>query len=163
MAAGSKPGPLQGFVSLSLLPYSVSLKAGGLFLKTRAGWICSMIVGVFALGGAAWGQAKKERVELIIAGGTVITMDAERRIVEDGAVAVTSDAIVAVATRPEILARYTAARQIGARGRLALPGFMKRHTHVPMKVLRRLKDGVTLDVCVENYIFPAVATNMAED
>src|SRR5712692_10938548 len=132
-------------------------------MKTRAGWICSMIVGVFAVGGAVLGQAKKERVELIIAGGTVVTMDAERRIVEDGAVAVTGDAIVAVATRPEILARYTAARQIDERGRLVLPGFINGHTHAPMTLLRGLKDDVTLDVWLKNYIFPAEAKNVTQD
>src|SRR5258708_35390455 len=90
-------------------------------------------------------------------------MDAERRIVEDGAVAVTGDAIVAVAARPEILARYTAARQIDARGKLVLPGFINGHTHVPMTLLRGLKDDVTLDVWLKNYIFPAEAKNVTED
>ncbi len=132
-------------------------------MNTRVGCVCAAILGVFVVGGAAFGQGKKERVELIIAGGTVITMDAERRIVEDGAVAVTGDAIVAVAARSEILARYTAARQIDARGKLVLPGFINGHTHVPMTLLRGLKDDVTLDVWLKNYIFPAEAKNVTED
>jgi len=37
-----------------------------------------------------------EKIDLLVAGGTVVTMDAERRVVEDGAVAVRSDTIVAV-------------------------------------------------------------------
>src|SRR5258707_12847224 len=138
-------------------------KPGGVFMNTRVAFVCAAIVGVFAVGGAAFGQEKKERVELIVAGGTVVTMDAERRIVEDGAVAVTGDAIVAVAARPEILARYTAARQIDARGKLVLPGFINGHTHVPMTLLRGLKDDVTLDVWLKSYIFPAEAKNVTED
>src|SRR5258707_8264051 len=138
-------------------------KPGGVFMNTRVAFVCAAIVGVFAVGGAAFGQEKKERVELIVAGGTVVTMDAERRVVEDGAVAVTGDAIVAVAARPEILARYTAARQIDARGKLVLPGFINGHTHVPMTLLRGLKDDVTLDVWLKSYIFPAEAKNVTED
>src|SRR5258707_2144263 len=138
-------------------------KPGGVFMNTRVAFVCAAILGVFAAGGAAFGQAKKERVELIVAGGTVVTMDAERRVVEDGAVAVTGDAIVAVAARPEILARYTAARQIDARGKLVLPGFINGHTHVPMTLLRGLKDDVTLDVWLKSYIFPAEAKNVTED
>src|SRR6266481_5808264 len=44
-------------------------------------------------------NAKKEKVDMLVAGGTVVTMNAERRIIEDGAVAVNGDAIVAVGSR----------------------------------------------------------------
>src|SRR5260370_22129829 len=100
-------------------------------MKTRAGWICSMIVGVFAVGGAVLGQAKKERVELIIAGGTVVTMDAERRIVEDGAVAVTGDAIVAVAGPPGNFLGENARAEKDARGERGLPRLTTRHMRAP--------------------------------
>jgi 5-methylthioadenosine/S-adenosylhomocysteine deaminase len=117
----------------------------------------------FFLCGAAFGQAKKQKVELIVAGGTIVSMDGERRVIEDGAVAVSGDTIVAVATRSEILARYTPGRQIDARGKLVLPGFINGHTHVPMTLFRGLKDDVTLDVWLKDYIFPAEAKNVTED
>src|SRR3989442_10510492 len=41
----------------------------------------------------------REKIDLLVAGGTVLTMDPERRVVEDGAVAVRSDTIVAGLTR----------------------------------------------------------------
>src|SRR3989442_12865748 len=37
----------------------------------------------------------REKIDLLVAGGTVVTMDPERRVGEDGAVAVRSDTIVA--------------------------------------------------------------------
>jgi len=132
-------------------------------MKTGPGSICTAILVFFALSEAALGQAKKQRVDLIVAGGTVVTVDAERRVIEDGAVAVTGDSIVAVATRPEILARYMPARQIDARGKMMLPGFVNGHTHVPMTLFRGLKDDVTLDVWLKDYIFPAEARNVTED
>jgi 5-methylthioadenosine/S-adenosylhomocysteine deaminase len=121
------------------------------------------MAGMFVSGASAVAQSKKERVDMIIAGGTVVTMDAERRVIEDGAVAVTGDAIVAVAQRRQILARYTTSRQVEARGKLVLPGFINGHTHAPMTLLRGLKDDVTLDVWLKNYIFPAEARNVTED
>src|SRR3954471_16702188 len=104
----------------------------------------------------------KEKVDLIIAGGTVVTMDVERRIIESGAVAVKGDAIEAVGTRAEIDAKYTSTNRIDARDKLVLPGFINGHTHVPMTLLRGLKDDVTLDVWLKNYIFPAEAKNVTE-
>jgi 5-methylthioadenosine/S-adenosylhomocysteine deaminase len=133
------------------------------FMNTKAGQICAAIVAFCALGGVALGQAKKQKVDLIVAGGTAVSMDAERRVIEDGAVAVSGDTIVAVATRSEILARYIAGRQIDAHGKLVLPGFINGHTHVPMTLLRGLKDDVTLDVWLKDYIFPAEAKNVTED
>jgi imidazolonepropionase-like amidohydrolase len=45
---------------------------------------------------------QKERVDLLVSGGTVVTMDSGKRVIEDGAVAVRGDAIVAVGPRQEI-------------------------------------------------------------
>jgi len=107
--------------------------------------------------------AKKEKVDLLVAGGTVVTMDGERRILEDGTIAVRGDAILAVGSRAEIEVKYDGAQRIDARGKLVLPGLINGHTHVPMTLLRGLKDDVTLDVWLTKYIFPAEAKNVNED
>src|SRR2546429_3248417 len=44
-------------------------------------------------------NAKKEKIDMLVAGGTVVTMNAERRIIEDGAVAVNGDTIEALGSR----------------------------------------------------------------
>jgi 5-methylthioadenosine/S-adenosylhomocysteine deaminase len=93
----------------------------------------------------------------------VVTMDGERRVLEDGTVAVKGDAILAVGSRAEIEAKYDGAQRIDARGKLVLPGLINGHTHVPMTLLRGLKDDVTLDVWLKKYIFPAEAKNVTED
>src|SRR5713101_5047087 len=108
-------------------------------------------------------NAKKEKIDMLVAGGTVVTMNAERRIIEDGAVAVKGDAIVAVGSRANIEAKYAAAQTINAGGKLVLPGFINGHTHVPMTLLRGLRDDVTLDEWLRKYIFPAEAKNVAEE
>ncbi|PYU10905.1 MAG: hypothetical protein DMG29_16705, partial [Acidobacteria bacterium] len=105
----------------------------------------------------------REKIDLLVAGGTVVTMDAERRVVEDGAVAVRSDTIVAVGPRIELEARFVAKRRISTGGKLVMPGLINGHTHTPMTLLRGIKDDVTLQEWLEKYIFPAEARNVTED
>jgi 5-methylthioadenosine/S-adenosylhomocysteine deaminase len=108
-------------------------------------------------------QGKKEIADLLVTGATVVTMDADRRIIEDGAVAVKGDAIVALGPRLEIERKYAGTQVINARGKLMLPGFINGHTHVPMTLLRGLKDDVTLEEWLTKSIFPAEAKNVTED
>jgi len=107
--------------------------------------------------------SKKEKVDLIVSGGTVVTMDGTRTVYDDGAVAVKGDSIVAVAPRIEIDAKYAAVQVVDAKGKLVLPGFINGHTHVPMTLLRGLHDDVTLDEWLRKYIFPAEAKNVTEE
>src|SRR5216684_2448416 len=108
-------------------------------------------------------NAKKEKIDMLVVGGTVVTMNAERRIIEDGAVAIKGDTIVAAGSQSNIEAKYAAAQTINAKGKLVLPGFINGHTHVPMTLLRGLRDDVTLDEWLRKYIFPAEAKNVTEE
>jgi 5-methylthioadenosine/S-adenosylhomocysteine deaminase len=108
-------------------------------------------------------QTHKEKADLLITGGTVVTMDASRAILEDGAVAVRGDSIIAVGPRSELEDRYTTAQTIDAKGSLVLPGFINGHTHVPMTLFRGLHDDVTLNDWLYKYIFPAEAKNVNEE
>ena len=46
---------------------------------------------------------------------------------------------------------------------LIMPGFVNTHTHVPMTILRGLKDDVDLKEWLEKYIFPAEAKLTGDD
>jgi len=117
----------------------------------------------FLLPASLSAQPKKEKVDLIVTGGTVVTMDGARAIYNDGAVVVKGDAIVAVGPRSELEARYAAAQTIDAKGKLVLPGFINGHTHVPMTLFRGIHDDVTLNDWLYKYIFPAEAKNVNEE
>src|SRR5438477_6914019 len=108
-------------------------------------------------------QPPQNRADLIITGGTVITMDGARTIYDDGAVVVRGDTIVAVGPRAEVEAKYASSQAIDARGKLVLPGFINGHTHVPMTLFRGLHDDVTLNDWLYKYIFPAEAKNVNEE
>jgi 5-methylthioadenosine/S-adenosylhomocysteine deaminase len=115
------------------------------------------------LSASLWCQTTKEKVDLIVTGGTVVTMDGPRTIYSDGTVVVKGDTIVAVGPRVDLEARYTAAQTIDANGSLVLPGFINGHTHVPMTLFRGIHDDVTLADWLYKYIFPAEAKNVNED
>jgi 5-methylthioadenosine/S-adenosylhomocysteine deaminase len=121
-----------------------------------------ILIVIFAAAAMAWAQTKQD-VDLIISGGTVVTMDAARTIIHDGSVAVRGDSIIAIGPSSEIEQHYSSAQVIDARGRLVLPGFINGHTHVPMTLFRGLRDDVTLDDWLRKYVFPAEAKNVTED
>src|SRR5437899_3100254 len=121
------------------------------------------LIGLLCSVSSIYAQTKKEKADLIVTGGAVVTMNAERRIIEDGAVAVKGDAIVAVGPRAAVEAKYSGAQTIDAKGKLVLPGLINGHTHVPMTLLRGLKDDVTLEEWLTKAIFPAAAKNVNEE
>ncbi len=108
-------------------------------------------------------QTQRDKIDLLITGGTVVTMDGARTIVDDGAVAVKGDVILAVGPRAALEARYAASQTIDGRNSLILPGFVNGHTHVPMTLFRGLHDDVTLNDWLYKYIFPAEAKNVNEE
>ena len=108
-------------------------------------------------------QSKKDQVDLIVSGGTVVTMDGVRNIYDDGIVVVKGDTIIAVGPRSELEGKYVASQTIDAKGKLVLPGFINGHTHVPMTLFRGLHDDVTLSDWLYKYIFPAEKKNVNEE
>src|SRR5215213_7651663 len=108
-------------------------------------------------------RQRARRVDLIVSGGTVVTMDARRRVIEDGAVAVAGGRIVAVGTRGEVVGRFAARETIDARGAAVIPGLINGHTHVPMSLFRGIADDLDLNEWLTKYIFPAEAKNVTEE
>ncbi len=102
-------------------------------------------------------------MDLIVRGGTVVTMDGARRVIEDGAVAVKSGRIVAVGQTADIERSYAAREIVNAIGKVIIPGLINGHTHVPMTLFRGLADDLDLQEWLTKYIFPAEAKNVTED
>lgn len=108
-------------------------------------------------------SAQKKTVDLIISGGTIVTMNAARTVIENGGVAVKGGEIVAVGTSEEITKNYSAKQIINARGKKIIPGLINTHTHVPMSLFRGIADDLDLQEWLTKYIFPAEAKNVTED
>ena len=108
-------------------------------------------------------QKRKTVVDLIVRGGTVVTMDGSRRVIENGAVAIKGGRIVAVASATELDRNYAAREIVDASGKVIIPGLINGHTHVPMTLFRGLADDLDLQEWLNKYIFPAEAKNVTED
>ena len=89
---------------------------------------------LFTLQNTNYGQ--KSAVETIVQNGTVVTMNAERRVIENGAIAVLKGEIVAVGTAAEINAKYSAKQTINAQGKAVIPGLINTHTQLQLEQMQ---------------------------
>src|SRR5579863_9147239 len=152
---------------MSASPKTIRPLRKSLSLSTRSCQCLSVFISgafgfVFFLAAVQPAPAQ-EKVDLIVAGGTVVTMDAQKRVIEDGAVAIRGDSIVGVGTSAEIESQFGAARTIEARNELVLPGLINGHAHAAMSLFRGIADDLSLDDWLHKYIFPAEARNVTED
>lgn len=105
----------------------------------------------------------KEPVDLIVSGRQIVTMDSRRRIIDNGAIAVKGEHIVAIGPRADIDKAYKAKQRIDRPDALITPGLVNTHTHAPMSLLRGISDDLRLQDWLEKYIFPAEAKNVTPD
>lgn len=103
-----------------------------------------------------------KNVDYLIIGGTVVTMDSERRIIPDGVIAIKNGKIVAVGNRVKTLEGLRARSVINAAGKIMIPGLINTHTHIPMTLFRGIADDMDLQEWLTKFIFPAEAKNVNE-
>ena len=75
---------------------------------------------------------------IILGKGTVITRDADRPIIYDGAVAIDGTQIVDIGIYDELCKTYVNAEIIDAHGGLIMPGFINAHQVYHCQVRHRL-------------------------
>ena len=117
---------------------------------------------LLACGTALWAQAARTPVALVVAGGTVVTMDGGR-VLAPGAVAIDGGEIVAVDEPEAIARRFEAKDTIDATADVVLPGLINTHTHAPMVLFRGLADDLALMEWLDKYIFPAEAKTVSPE
>lgn len=108
-------------------------------------------------------QQQQKRVDMLILGGTIVTMDETRRILADGAIAIGQGRIVAIGSRRDIQRKFVGEEVIDAKDQIIIPGLINGHTHVPMTLFRGLADDLDLQEWLTKYIFPAEAKNVSEE
>jgi 5-methylthioadenosine/S-adenosylhomocysteine deaminase len=100
-------------------------------------------------------------VDLLIIGGTVVTLNPSRQVLTPGAVAIRGTDIVGVGAPEEIRSSFRPSRVIEASGRVVMPGLINTHGHAPMVMYRGLADDLALMDWLQKYIFPAEAKTVA--
>ncbi|WP_424810607.1 amidohydrolase family protein [Roseococcus sp. YIM B11640] len=80
--------------------------------------------------------------EILVSGGVVVTLDEERRVIEDGAVAMRGGRILAVGPRAEVERDFPSPDQrIDARGKAVLPGLVDAHAHAGHGLVKTMGNG----------------------
>jgi 5-methylthioadenosine/S-adenosylhomocysteine deaminase len=121
--------------------------------------IATLALGALIGAGPAF-PAERTGADLIVQNATVVTVDRERRVIADGAVAVRDGRIVAVGTRAEVRAGHAAKDTLDAGGGIVLPGLVNAHTHAAMVLFRGVADDLRLMDWLQKYIFPAEKKNV---
>jgi len=105
----------------------------------------------------------RRTVSLVVANGTVVTVDPARRVIARGSVAIDGRDIVAVDTADAIATAYRGRDTIDAAGSVVIPGLINTHTHAPMVLFRGLADDLALMDWLQKYIFPAEAKTVSPE
>ncbi len=75
------------------------------------------------------GQGNKQVVDLILLGGTAITVDAERRVIRDAGLAVDGERIVFVGKASDVAQRYAGKKKLDCTDKVMIPGMVNAHIH----------------------------------
>ncbi|CAN5230447.1 amidohydrolase [soil metagenome] len=104
-------------------------------------------------------------IDLLIRGAMIVTLDAGRRILKDGSLAVDGDRIVAVGPREELEGRFEPRRMVDGRGFVVTPGFVNGHIHVTGEPLTRgfVPDDSGFSENVFEWLIPNCFAHTADD
>ena len=86
--------------------------------------------------------------------GLIITMDKERRIIRDGAIAVQDDRIIAVGKTSELKAQFPASSVVDLKSKTLMPGLIDAHVHMAQAMLRGSADDLPLMDWLIERIWP---------
>lgn len=85
---------------------------------------------------AASAPGAPQRVDILVSGCAVVTMDDANTVLDDGAIAIADGAIAWVGSAADARGRFEAATTLDGRGRIAMPGLIDGHVHTGQQLLR---------------------------
>lgn len=99
-------------------------------------------------------------VDLVVTGGTILTLDSKSTKIKNGAVAIRGDTIVALGSEEEIKRSFVSSETLEVPQSIIMPGLINGHTHAAMTCFRGLADDMELMSWLNDFIFPAEARNV---
>jgi len=106
-------------------------------------------------------ESTPQPIDLLICARWVIPVEPHGVVLEDHAVAVTHDVIVAVLPAAAAARQFAPRERIELPGHALFPGLINAHTHSPMTLLRGLADDLPLMTWLREHIWPAEAKVMS--
>jgi 5-methylthioadenosine/S-adenosylhomocysteine deaminase len=98
--------------------------------------------------------------DIVIHNGTLITMNSDFDIIDDGVVCIKNDKLAKIEPRKHHEPLPDGKKNIDVRGGIIMPGLVNTHTHLPMALFRGLADDLPLSKWLDEYIFPAEANHI---
>lgn len=100
---------------------------------------------------------------MIFEHATIITMDLGRRIITDGAIAISGDRIVAVGKTDEIAKDYPQEERYNCRDKIIIPGLIDGHVHLAQALIRGCADDLSLISWLADRVWPLQGNFDEED
>ncbi len=107
-------------------------------------------------------MAPKKSASLLIRGGIVVTMDSQKRIINNGAVVIDDDCIAEVGESEAVSRSYSAEREIGAEGMVIMPGIVNLHFHAD-NFSRGVGEHLGLEEWLDTIYYPMLAAMTDDD
>ena len=105
-----------------------------------------------------------QEIDILIENGTLVTMDAERRIVTDGFIAIDGGRILEVGKTAAVNGRYQPKKNLSATDRVVLPGFINGDSHITGMLYRCfVPDHVNSYAMIYEWVFPMYEGFAPED
>ena len=95
-------------------------------------------------------------IDLLVKNGLLVTIDEEKPIIEDGAIAVDSGRIVAIGPTALLVEQYQANKVLDARWNAVMPGFVDTHHHFLQNFNKGTRDDLTLVDWIEQVSVPRI-------
>ena len=102
-------------------------------------------------------------VDLIVENGLIITIDKERRIIKDGALAVDNGEIIDVGKTKDLKSKYSGDIVINADGKIVMPGLVDTHVHLAQALIRGCADDCSLITWLKDRVWPLQGVYTHED
>lgn len=114
---------------------------------------CSLAIYSFA-------QGTRDSADIIWSARYIATANPDAPVIENGAIVIRNQRIVAIGPRADIDARYQTQNRIDQPNAILAPGLINAHTHAAMSLFRGIANDRKLQDWLENVIFPAEAKNV---
>lgn len=105
----------------------------------------------------------KQQVDLLIHHALLVTVDDHSTIIEDGALAIRGERIIALGQTQSILEEYEGDQLLDATNRIILPGLIDAHAHLATVLLRGLAEDLPLEPWLQKVWLAEKAVMTAEN
>ncbi len=99
--------------------------------------------------------------DVLISGGTIITQNAKREIINNGSIVINGSEIIEIGQKEDVEFKYSARKVINAHGKYVFPGLINTHTHLFQTFIKGLGEGLSLYQWVDEIAAPS-ASGMSE-